>query len=159
MSNSTKEIEIVQLSFEELIDVMENIPQEHWEEVPFGNFQLELNLCEEVYISSEQQGYARFYSAWVGEEFAGYISVMASEMIQHKGTIQAVTDAFYIAPEYRSSGVFNKLLEHVEQDLALEGIRFLTVGINPNMPHKESVHDYLAGKGYIITELSMTKEV
>jgi GNAT superfamily N-acetyltransferase len=159
LSNSISNIEVDTISFEDLLSVFDSMPKEHLEEVPFGNFQLELNLVEEVYTYSEQVGYGRYYAAFVGDDFAGYVTLMASEMLHHRGVMQAVVDVFYVAPAYRSGGVFTKLITYVEQDLKLAGIRFLTVGVNPNMPHKEKVVAYLSAQGYITTEISMTKEV
>lgn len=138
---------------------MNNNPVEHLEEVPFGDYQLELDLCDEVYDYSEQVGYCRCYAAFVDGEYAGYMLVMASEMIHHRGTVQAVTDSFYIAPAYRSTGVFQALLSYVEMDLHQNNVRFLTVGLNPNMPHYNKMDNMLSKLGYLTTEVSVTKEL
>ena len=158
MSTTTNFIEVNILSYEELITLWNN-PAQHLEEVPFGNFQLKLDLCDEVYTGAEQAGYCRIYAAYVDSEYAGYMIVMATEMIHHAGEMQAVTDSFYINKEYRSSGVFSELLAYVETDLRDSGIRFLTIGINPNMPHVDKMQNFVHDKGYIHTELSMTKEL
>lgn len=138
---------------------MNNDPASHLEEVPFGNFQLELDLCDEVYVSSEQAGYCRCYVVYVDSAYAGYMVVMSTEMLHHRDQLQAVTDVFYIKPEYRSSGAFKVLLKQVEDDLKANNIRFLTVGINPNMPHVDKVKEFVRKEGYMYTELSMTKEL
>lgn len=138
---------------------MNKQPVEHLKEVPFGDFQLELDLCDDVYSYSESIGHCRCYAAAVDHKYAGYIIVMASEMIHHRGTLQAVTDSFYVAPAYRSSGVFQALLDHVETDLKANNIRFLTVGLNPNMPHYSKLDNMLSKSGYLTTEVSVTKEL
>lgn len=158
MSTTNNSIEVNILSYKELMLLCNN-PVQHIEEVPFGNFQLELDLCDDVYTGAEQAGYCRIYGAFVDGEYAGYMMVMATEMIHHAGELQAVTDSFYINKEYRSSGVFAVLLYYVENDLQDNGIRFLTVGINPNMPHVVKVQDFVRGRGYMTTEVSMTKEL
>lgn len=137
---------------------MNNQPAEHLEEVPFGDFKLELNLCDEVYTYSEQVGYCKSYAAFVDNEYAGYMIVMATEMIHHKGTLQAVTDSFYIKPEYRACGIFSALLHHVESDLKQNNIRFLTIGMNPNMPDFEGMKEYIE-RQYKHTEYLVTKEL
>lgn len=134
-------------------------PVQHLEEVPFGDFQLELDLVDEVYDYSEQVGYCRCYAVYVNSNYAGYMVVMASEMVHHRGTIQAVTDSFYIAPEYRSTGAFKELLQYVERDLRDNGIRFLTVGLNPNMPHFRKMEAFMRAGLYQHTEYSVTKEL
>ena len=159
MSSSFASINVERTEFKDIINLMEDSPAKHLEEVPFGNFQLELDLCDEVYEYSESVGYIRGYTVWVHDECAGYMIVVASEMLHHKGQTQAITDSFYISPKFRSGGTFTKLMEYVEQDLAKEGIRFLTVGANPNMPNSEDFVQFLRDHEYITTEVSLTKEL
>jgi len=159
MSRTINFIEVTNLSYTELRTLMHNDPVQHLEEVPFGNFQLELDLCDEVYTYSEALGYARCYVAHADGEYAGYVVLMASEMIHHAGHIQAVTDSFYIKPEYRSSGVFSALLAYIEDDLRDNGIRFLTLAINHNTPHVDKLQEFVHNKDYVYTEILMTKEL
>ncbi len=131
---------------------------DHWDEVPFGPFDMDLELDHASYLLAEEQDYARFYLVYDDSDKAiAYMSVFANEMIQHKGTIQAVTDAFYVAPDYRKSGVFGKLVEFVEQDLKAYGIRFFTIGTNPM--YKGKTEQYLDHIGYCKTEVLYTKEL
>ncbi len=159
MSTTINSIEVNSLRYSDLILLMKNNPVEHLEEVPFGDFQLELDLVHEVYEYSESTGYFKCYMASVNGNYAGYMIIMASEMIHHRGTMQAITDSFYITPEYRSSGVFQVLLDKVEHDLKHNKIRFLTIGLNPNMPHYSKMDHKLAKLGYLTTEISVTKEL
>lgn len=159
MSRTIDSIEINSLSYKELRTLMNNQPAEHLEEVPFGDYKLKIDLCDEVYNYSEITGHLRCYAVHSSGQLAGYMVVMASEMIHHKSTMQAVTDVFYIAPEYRNSGAFVKLLDYVEADLKSNNIRFFTVGLNPNMPHFSRVDYKMSELGYISTEVSVTKEL
>ena len=159
LSSNINSIEVNSLSFKELITLIDKDPAQHLEEVPFGNFQLELDLVHEVYEYSEHVGYCKNYVVCVDGTYAGYMTIMASEMIHHRGHIQALTDSFYIVPEFRSSGAFTALLSHVEQDLRDNGIRFFTLGLNPNMPHVEGMQKFVHDKGYMHTESSYTKEL
>ena len=158
MSITINPIEITNLSFTSLRTIMNNQPAEHLEEVPFGDFKLELDLHEEVYIQAESTGHCRCYAAFVDNEYAGYMIVMASEMIHHKDIFQAVTDSFYIAPAYRKVGAFTALLYHVEDDLKQNNIRFFTIGMNPNMPEYEGMKAYIEQQ-YKHTEYLVTKEL
>ena len=159
MSTTINSIDITNLSYTKLREIMNNQPAKHLEEVPFGDYQLELDLVHEVYDYSVQTGYCHCYAAFVDGDYAGYMVIMASEMIHHRGTLQAITDSFYIAPEYRSTGAFKALLAYVEQDLKQNNIRFLTVGLNPNMPHYNKMDNMLSKLGYLTTEVSVTKEL
>ncbi len=159
MSSNKSFIEINIISYQELRTLMNTDAEQHLREVPFGNFQLELDLCDEVYTTSEQAGYCRCYVVFADMIYAGYMVVMATEMVHHRGQLQAVTDSFYIKPEYRSSGAFTTLLTYVEDNLCSNDIRFLTLGINPSMPHVDKMQKCVQDRGYMHTELSMTKEL
>lgn len=150
-------IVIESVGFDESLEMMEQAMLDHWEEVPFGSFDMKLNLHKEMYRQADIDGHARFYMAWDGSKPIAYMSLFASEMCQHQGTYQAVTDAYYVDPDYRKGGVFGKLLAFVEQDLASYGIRFLTVGVNPNF--KGKTDEFLKATGYEVTEVSLTKEL
>ena len=159
MSRTINSIEINSLSYVKLRELMNNQPVEHLLEVPFGDFQLELDLCDEVYTYTEQVGHCKCYAAFADGEYAGYMIVMASEMLHHRDNMQAITDSFYIVPAYRSSKVFVTLLDGVQADLKANNIRFLTIALNPNMPHFSKMDGMLSKAGYLTTEVSVTKEL
>lgn len=149
---------IKKASFTECYDAMYQDMLAHWDEVPFGNFNLELDLDTEKYLESEAAGYARYYLVRndSGKAIA-YMSVFASPMFQHKGVMCAVTDAFYVAPDYRDSGVFADLLKFVEKDLTSCGIDYFSVVHNPM--YKGRTDLFLESIGYCKTEISFTKEL
>ncbi len=148
---------IERVTFAEASEAMYEEMLAHWNEVPFGPFDMTLALNNEAYVIAEKEGHALFYLAYDEDKPVAYLSVFASEMIQHKGVMQAVTDAFYVAPDYRKGGVFGKLLEFVEQDVKSFGIRFLTLGVNPM--YKGNTAQFLEHVGYCKTEISYTKEL
>ena len=159
MSRTINSIEVNVISCKEAITLIQEDTLRHLEEVPFGNFQLELDLNLEVYQYSEDTGHSKNYVVHVNGNYAGYMIIMAADMLHHKGTVQATTDSFYIVPEYRSSGAFGELLRYIEQDLRENNIRFLTIGLNPNMPHYDQMKLAMAHIGYTPTEYSVTKEL
>ena len=148
---------IEQVSYTQAYNEMHEDMEAHWKEVPFGPYHMPLNLDHESYVSAEEGGYARFYLVYVEDKAVAYMSVFATPMIQHKGELQAVTDAFYVAPDYRKSGVFGRLLEFVEQDLKAQGIRFFSVGTNPM--YKGKTEQFLDHVGYCKTEVNYAKEL
>lgn len=148
---------IEQVSYTQAHQEMHEEMQDHWDEVPFGPYHMPLNLDHESYMAAEDEGYARYYLVYVEDTAVAYMSIFATPMIQHKGELSAVTDAFYVAPDYRNGGVFGKLLEFVEQDLKACGIRFFTVGTNPM--YKGKTGQFLDHVGYCKTEVQYTKEL
>ena len=159
MSTTINHLEITSISVKDIISIMNNQPAKHLAEVPFGNFNLNMDLMEDVYQSAQDAGYCRCYAAYVDDKYAGNMIIMATEMIHHRDQMQAVTDSFYISPEYRSSGIFSALIAYIEADLKANGIRFLTIGLNPNMPDFEAMKNYIEHKQYQHTEYSVTKEL
>ena len=159
MSTTINSIEVESLSYERLRLLMDNDPTLHLEEVPFGSYQLELDLCHEVYSSVQELGYLQCYAVYVNKEYAGYMVVGASEMMHYKGHIRGIADSYYIKPEYRSSGAFSKLLFEVEISLKRNNIEYLTLGMNPLMPHYVNMMEYVGKLGYQTTEILMTKEL
>jgi len=149
---------IKRVSFAEAYDAMYQDMLAHWDEVPLGNFDLELDLDTEKYMEAEEAGYACYYLVRddSGQAIA-YMSVFASPMCQHKGLMSAVTDAFYVAPEHRDSGVFAELLEFVEKDLTSCGIDYFTVVHNPRYKGRTAL--FLEHIGYCKTEVLYTKEL
>lgn len=151
------ELSIGACTYLEMIDTFRQATKDHFAEVPFGDYKIELNPNDDIYLNAEREGHARFYVAFQGRNPAGYIIIFASEMAHHKGVMCAVTDSFYVVPEYRKDGIFGKLLTYVEQDIKSLGIRFLTIGHNPQ--YKGKTPDLLLSEGYSVTEVSYTKEV
>ncbi len=152
-----KELIIDVVTYDQLIEAMKESTEEHWKEVPFGEYNLDLELNDAIYRNAEEGGHARFYVAFLGRDPVAYMSLFASEMSQHKGILCAVTDSYYVVPQYRKDGIFGKLLEYVEQDIKSLGIRFLTVGHNPQ--YKGRTPELLESLGYSKTEVSYTIEV
>lgn len=150
---------VQEVPFEQAIHLIREMVGEHWNEVPFGNFQLELNLNEEAYQFAESNGYMRTYVVFSAGTAVGYFTLAASDMMHHKGTFQAVGDSYYIHPDYRKSGAFVTLLLTVEEALAKQGIRFLTIGVNPTFDRAPETEVFLHSKGYQLTEKSYTKEL
>ena len=148
---------IEQVTYTQAYNEMHEAMEAHWKEVPFGPYHMPLNLDHESYMAAEEEGYARFYLVYVEDKAVAYMSVFATPMIQHKGELQAVTDAFYVAPDYRKRSVFGRLLMFVEQDLKAQGIRFFTVGTNPM--YKGKTEQFLDHVGYCKTEVHYTKEL
>lgn len=159
MSSTFNSIEINILSYNNIRTLTNKHPVQHLDEVPFGNFDLSLCLVDEDYLAAEAAGNLRCYSVNVNGEWAGYITIIANEMLHHRSELQAVTDAFYIVPKHRGGGAFSELIQFVENDLRESGIRFFTVGLNPNMPNYAGMQGLMDRLMYQHTEYSVTKEL
>lgn len=152
---NTMDIRVV--SFAEAYNSMHQAMQDHWDEVPFGTFGLDFNLDTDAYQLADREEYLRCYLMYHENAPIAYVSIMAAPMYKHKGMLSATTDAYYVAPEYRKSGVFGKLIEFVEKDLAEFGIEFFTISHNPM--YKGKTEEFLEHIGYQQTEILFTKRI
>lgn len=153
------DIRIEEVPFHIAINYIREMTQEHWNEVPFGSFQLELDLNEGAYQFAEENGYMRTYVAFDNDIAVGYFTLAATDMIHHQGIYQAVTDTYFVTDCYRGKGVFHMLVQYIEQVLAEAGIRFLTINVNPTAGTAGQTEMYLDRNGYDLTERSYTKEL
>lgn len=145
------------ISFGELFDYL-GLLKEHWKEVPFGKFKIDLDIDEAAYNTANAAGLARCYGYYDEHAvLAGYMVIMIAPMMHHKGKLQAITDSFYIVPEERDKGAFSRMLDYAEQDIK-KGTEasFLGIVVNNNFDIPE---EYLNKKGYQKTETIYTKEV
>jgi len=145
------------ISYTDGMDAMRDQMEEHFHEVPFGTFELALDIDHNAYLIAEQEGYLLCYIAYDEDKPVAYMGVIAGNMMKHIGNISAVADSYYVAPDYRKSGVFAKLLEFVEKDIATHGVRFFSLG--QNVQFKDNADRLLLATGYQKMEILFTKEL
>lgn len=148
-------VDITVVTYEQLIGCVGSRIDDHYKEAPWWG--LDLHMDHVLYLAAETSDSARFYLARVDGEIAGYISLLAAPMMQHKGTMQAVTESFYVAPEYREHGVFAKLLKYIEKDCKACGIQFLTLAFPST--ERGVLDRFVKIAGYKDSEVSYTKEL
>lgn len=132
---------------------------EHYDEVPFGTFDVPLNPCLDQYEAMEAANALRCIAAYDGANMVGYVTVFAAEMLRHKGNYQITTDSFYVDPAYRRSGLFAKMMDKLEQLARENDIRFVSYAVNPVFHDSIEIEMWLASKGFQVTETIYTKEV
>ena len=148
-------VEIGIVTYDDLIACVGSKIKDHYEEAPWWG--LSLHMDDELYLAAECSDSARFYLATVDGEIAGYVSLLAAPMMQHKGIMQAVTESFYVAPEYRRHGVFAKLVKYIEKDCAACGIQYLTLAFPKT--DRGVLDRFVKIAGYKDSEVSYTKEL
>lgn len=152
-------VDIERMPVGQAIETMKELTQDHWKEVPFGNYQLELDLDTDTYVAMESGGHCTCLIASIEGVNVGYLLLLAGVMLHHKGLYQVTSDSFYVAPEYRAQGVFPALLAKAEELCAAEGLPFLSMGLNPQFKENAELEQYIKSVGYSLTELTYTKKI
>ena len=73
------------------------------------------------YEALEQLGMLKVFSAKDGNKLIGYFSVVVTKSMTSKDTTNAVSDAFYLHPNYRKGMTGVKLFKFVEKYLKEDG--------------------------------------
>ena len=148
---------IIKLTVGQLQAVSDELTAMHYQEVPFGKGDLAMELDWDLYKTMEVSGYTLIVGAFNDESnLVGYIGVITSPMLHHKGKFLAATDCFYVHPDYRHTGLFAEMLSMVEEECKKAGsIVSLRVTTNTNFAIPAPVLNKL---GYEEVEVSYGKE-
>ncbi len=74
------------------------------------------------YEAAERNGILRCYTVRCHGAYAGHALFYVFYGMHSKGIKAAVSDMFWLAPEYRRPGVAKRLLQFTERELATEGV-------------------------------------
>lgn len=145
----------------QLIDMyFESLARKHWDEVPFGDFGLDIEPNIDTYRTMYEAGMCRAYVALNEEDtVVAYLIVFVSEMVHHKGVYQMTTDLFYVDPAYRRCGLFVEMMDKAEAECLEHGIRFMSYAINPTYSDSYELESWLLTKDFQCTEKVYTREV
>lgn len=95
---------------------------EHWREIAhFKDIQLDVNWG--AYHAVETAGKLRIYTARRVTELVGYVAYFVNVNPHYQGSLQAVQDVLFLAPEHRKALAGYRLLLYSERQLAEEGVQ------------------------------------
>lgn len=137
---------IVRVTTKDMIALGSQLTQQHYDEVPFGVKGLPMELDWDTYRTLEQAdcllGLAAVDDA---SNLVGYLVVVSTPLLHHKGKYMAQTDCFYIHPAYRKQGLFEQLLAAAQAVCRDAGVVSFRVIVNTNFPLPQEM---LNGLGY-----------
>ena len=116
--------------------------QQHYEEVPFGNKGRKFEIDVDLYLKLDVENCITVVAAYNDEsrtEMYGYIVLLASPSLHHKGEWDVSTDSFYVRPDKRRGGLLRSMLHEAIvhcKDAGMDTIRF---GVNANFPDAAKV--------------------
>lgn len=98
------------------------------------------------YESAERNGILRCYTVRHHGSYAGHAIFFVFYGMHSKGIKAAVSDMFWLAPEYRRPGVAKRLLQFVERELALEGVVIMHTQAREDPPVAGRLLEHLGHK-------------
>jgi len=127
----------------------------HWREIAHYD-DIPLDVDWAVYESAEATGKLCLYTARLDGELIGYAAFLVQRAPHYAGSIQAVQDVLFVAPEHRRGRVGIGLIRFSEEQLATQGVQLL-------YQHQKLAHPalgrILASLGYEPVEQNWAKRL
>lgn len=143
-------------SYDEIIDELVALSEDHWKEVEWGQDNLTLNPNLDVYESANASHNLYMYSVRnEEEELVGYATFWIYDHPHHRDNLFAVNDLLYLLPECRHTGYSQNFIYFCEQDLKNKGVSVITY----SMKTKHRFEDLMYSSGYEHTECVFSKFV
>lgn len=126
---------ITRVLVDDMILMGEQLTQQHYDEVPFGDGSKPLDIDWDSFRILQDEGCLLGLAAFdMKSNLVGYIVVITTPMLHHAGNFMAITDSFYVHPKHRKHGVFEALLNKAREMCKEAGVVAFRVGVNQNFP-------------------------
>jgi GNAT superfamily N-acetyltransferase len=133
---------------------VEALLERHWREI--AHYQdIPLNVNWAVYEGLEAAGALRTYTARAHGTLLGYAAYIVGRSPHYSGSIEAVEDVIYVAPEYRRGRVGYQLIAYADEQLAADGVQTV-------YHHTKVAHNFgplLERQGYELIEVKYGKRL
>lgn len=134
---------------------VENLFDDHYEEVAENKEHIKLNPDFDKYIILEEEGALHVATVRDDDKLVGYCVSILNIHIHYKDHLFALNDIFYLAPKYRSKGIAKGLLSFTEDDLKEVGVSVTVMHMKCDHPFKELVNSL----GFKKTEYMFSKYI
>ncbi len=138
-------------SFNDVIDDIKPLLENHWQEIALDKDKIALNPDYAQYENMYKAGVLKVFTARLDDELVGYFVVMLHKSPHYSDHILALNDIIYLKPEYRKTGVGKRLISFAEQILHQEGVSVLYINTKVHQPFDllmESLNYTLAERVY-----------
>lgn len=112
---------IERTTWRESAPLMAPLWREHWAEIA-SHADIPLAPDHVAYERIEDSGALRVWVVRSGEALVGYAIWFVRPHLHYAGTLYALQDVLYVAPEHRARGLGPRLIRHCDQALAAEGV-------------------------------------
>ena len=111
-------MEKVKFKEEKYIDIKEEMAPllyEHWKAIALYQDKIPLDPNHEQYISANDAGLIKIYTARKNEELVGYFVLQIYHHMHYNSNKFALCDVIYVKPEHRAGGTGPKLIKYCEE--------------------------------------------
>ncbi len=137
---------------------MEAILVQHWQEIALGHDKVPLDIARDRYQDLCDSGSLHIVTARDDGVLIGYHVAIVSGHLHYLSTLHAMTDVYYILPEYRVGRTGIRLFQFIEKEMRSLGVKKLYTGCKLHTANGRSgkLFEYL---GYKPTETIYTKYI
>ena len=112
--------------WEDVVDEVKGIMQEHWDEMTSDPIALEPN--EDSYAAIAKAGMLHVVAARADGELIGYYVAIVRPHQHAKSTLTAFTDFLYLKKKWRLGSTGYKLIKHARDTLKARGVQKMYIG-------------------------------
>lgn len=127
----------------------------HWEELGLDHADVPVDIGFEAYAEHERAGRLHLITVRDYGTLIGYITAIITPMLHYNGTLHAITDLYYLKPDYRKAKIGVKLFQFAERQYRQLGVVKIITATKLHLNHSE----LFEGLGYRPTELTFTKVI
>jgi len=118
-------IEYKEETFDQVIDEIKPLLEDHWEEIALNKEVIKLNPNYEMYEKLCNSGVMRIVTARDDGKLIGYCICIIAYNLHYKDSLTATNDIFFISKDYRKGSTGVKLFIKNEEILKSYGVQRL----------------------------------
>lgn len=131
-------------TFEEVVDDIQGLIQNHWEEIALNREKVELLPDYGGYRKLMEMDLLQAYTVRRDGILIAYMFVVVSPHLHYSSTIFATNDILYVDQKYRKTMVAFRLFRFVEKELKAKGVHVFNV----NMKTLHPFCNFVEGLGF-----------
>jgi GNAT superfamily N-acetyltransferase len=151
----TQSLKIERGSVIPLLENMNHILEEHWEESAKNKHLMVLKPDEEGYLALEKANKLITLIAYAGDEIVGYSCNIVSKHLHYADLTVAYNDVIFIRKDYRNTPLGLRLIKMTEQEAKKEGVQLMLWHAKENT----SLSAILPRTGCKVQEIIFSKEL
>ena len=148
-------IEYKEETFDQVIDEIKPLLEDHWEEIALHKDSIKLNPDYARYEQMFKNNNMRIVTARDDGKLVGYCIMMLYNHIHYKDQYMAMDDIFFIAKDYRKGLTGVKLFIKTEEIMKQYGVTKLSMNVKVH----QDVGAIFERLGYKETERMFTKKI
>jgi len=142
-------------TFDQVIDEIKPLLEDHWEEIALHKDTIKLNPDYARYEQMFKSGQMRIVTARDDGKLVGYCILLLYHHIHYKDQFMAMDDIFFIAKDYRKGLTGVKLFIKTEEIMKQYGVKKLSMNVKVH----QDVGPIFERLGYKETERMFTKMI